>query len=131
MYQVKFNSSFPLDESEALVSRPVFHVPARSKYVFVAKLSRLRGSDASNVHDEEPAEYELEFSDDEAEAAHKAKLRNRCVCLFLLGFDVDIKHMGQAACLARTERTCITGPCTRSGLRCLIRLEPICRAWRV
>jgi H/ACA ribonucleoprotein complex non-core subunit NAF1 len=58
----------------------VFHVPARSKYIFVASLTRLRGSDASNVHDEEPAEYELEFSDDEAEAAHKAKLRDRCVC---------------------------------------------------
>ena len=81
MYQVKFNSSFPLDASEARVSRPVFHVPARSTYVFVADLSRLRGSDASNVHDEEPAEYELEFSDDEAEARHKSKVRDRCVSL--------------------------------------------------
>ena len=125
MYQVKFNSSFPLDASEARVSRPVFHVPARSKYVFVAELSRLRGSDASNVHDEEPAEYEVEFSDDEAEAAHKAKLRDRCV-FFYLDFDVDMKHIGQAACLARTERTCTTSSCTRSGLRCLIRPEPIC-----
>lgn len=80
MYQVKFNSSFPLDVKEARASRPVFHVPARSKYVFVAELARLRGSDASNVHDEEPAEYELEFSDDEAEAAHKAKLKERSVC---------------------------------------------------
>jgi H/ACA ribonucleoprotein complex non-core subunit NAF1 len=87
MYQVKFNSSFPLDASEARVSRPVFHVPARSKYVFVTELSRLRGSDASNVHDEEPAEYEIEFSDDEAEAAHKARLRGRCVCLFLLDLE--------------------------------------------
>jgi hypothetical protein len=50
---------------------------------------------------------------------------------FYWTFDVYLKHMGQAACLARTERTCITGPCTRSGLRCLIRLEPICRAWRL
>ena len=83
MYQVKFNSSFPLDASEARVSRPVFHVPTRSKYVFVAELSRLRGSDASNVHDEEPAEYEIEFSDDEAEAAYKAKLRNKYV--FFIG----------------------------------------------
>jgi len=82
MYQVKFNSSFPLDVKEARVSRPVFHVPARSKYIFLAELARLRGSDASNVHDEEPAEYELEFSDDEAEAAHKAKLRERSVCSF-------------------------------------------------
>lgn len=39
----------------------------------------MRGSDASNVHDEEPAEYELEFSDDEQEAAHKARLKERCV----------------------------------------------------
>ena len=79
MYQVKFNTSFPLDLNEARVLRPIFHVPARSKYVFVTELTRLRGSDASNVHDEEPAEYELEFSDDEAEAAHKARLRERSV----------------------------------------------------
>lgn len=79
MYQIKFNSSFPLDMGEARVSRPVFHVPTRSKYVFVAELARLRGSDASNVHDEEPAEYELEFSDDEAEATHRARLRDRFV----------------------------------------------------
>jgi H/ACA ribonucleoprotein complex non-core subunit NAF1 len=77
MYQVKFNSLFPLNIDEARVSRPVFHVPARSKYVFVAELSRLRGSDASNVHDEEPADHELEFSDDEAEAKNKAKLKER------------------------------------------------------
>lgn len=50
---------------------------------------------------------------------------------FLLDFDVDMKHLGQAVCLARTECTCITGPCTRSGLKCLIWLEPICRAWGV
>ncbi len=81
MYQVKFNSTHPLDLNEARVSRPVFHVPARSKYVFVAELTRLRGSDASNVHDEEPGEYELEFSDDEAEAAQKAKLRERYACI--------------------------------------------------
>ncbi|KAH9059123.1 NAF1-domain-containing protein [Lactarius vividus] len=77
LYQIKFNSAHPLDLNEARVSRPVFHVPARSKYVFVAELTKLRGSDASNVHDEEPAEYELEFSDDEAEATYKAKLRER------------------------------------------------------
>jgi H/ACA ribonucleoprotein complex non-core subunit NAF1 len=61
------------------VSRPVFHVPTRSKYVFVAELSRLRGSDASNVHDEEPGDHELEFSDDEAEARHRAKVKERSV----------------------------------------------------
>jgi len=76
-YQVKFNSAHPLDlnDSETRVLRPVFHVPALSKYVFVAAFTKLRGSDAGDVHDEEPPEYELEFSDDEAEAAHKARLQ--------------------------------------------------------
>ena len=95
MYQVRFNSSFPLDVNEARVSRPVFHVPARSKYVFVAELSKLRGSDASNVHDEEPGEYELEFSDDEAEVKHKTKLKDRSVSFSSyrsLGVDAHIKH---------------------------------------
>lgn len=31
----------------------------------------MKGSDASNVHDEEVGEDEVEFSDDEAEAAYK------------------------------------------------------------
>ncbi len=100
MYQVQFNSSFPLDASEAQVSRPVFHVPARSKYIFVAELARLRGSDASNVHDEEPAEYELEFSDDEAEATHKAKLRGRCVCFVRWSLMRILNTLGQAAYLS-------------------------------
>jgi H/ACA ribonucleoprotein complex non-core subunit NAF1 len=64
MYQVNFNSSFPLDLNKVQVSRSIFHVPARSNYVFLAELAILCGSDASNVHDEELAEYELEFSDD-------------------------------------------------------------------
>lgn len=96
MYQVKFNSAHPLDLNEARVSRPVFHVPVRSKYVFVAELTRLRGSDASNVHDEEPAEYELEFSDDEAEAAHKARLRERFV-------SYSLSRPGLTSCVCFTD----------------------------
>jgi len=70
MYQVRFNSAYPSDSNEARVSQAVFHVPERSKYVLVAALTKPHGSDAGNVHDEESTEYELEFSDDEAEAAH-------------------------------------------------------------
>lgn len=55
------------------MSREVFHVPQRSHFVFVDQLKRIRGSDASNIHDEEPAEDEIEFSDDEKEAAFKAQ----------------------------------------------------------
>jgi len=57
-YQVKFNSAHPLDLNDS-----------------ETPFTKLRGSDAGDVHDEEPPEYELEFSDDEAEAAHKARLQ--------------------------------------------------------
>lgn len=72
MYQVRFNELYPLDPTRVQVSRSVFHVPARSNFVFLSQLKKWKGSDASNVHDEEPADEELEFSDDEAEAAFKA-----------------------------------------------------------
>ncbi|KAI0800545.1 Gar1/Naf1 RNA binding region-domain-containing protein [Fomes fomentarius] len=71
LYQVRFNQKYPLDAEKVRVGRPVFHVPAKSNYVFVQQLRLLKGSDASNVHDEEPGDDELEFSDDEQEAAYK------------------------------------------------------------
>lgn len=49
----------------------MYHVPNRSKFIFPSQLTRFKGSDASNVHDEEIGEDEVEFSDDEAEAAYK------------------------------------------------------------
>ena len=129
MYQVKLNSAYPLDMNEARVSRPVFHVPARSKYVFVAELTKLRGSDASNVHDEEPAEYELEFSDDEAETAHKAKLRERFVA-FLLPC-AALTTLLQTTCITRTQRPRVARTHARPGPRCILRMEPICRTRRI
>jgi H/ACA ribonucleoprotein complex non-core subunit NAF1 len=80
-YQVKFSSAFPLDPERVRVGREVFHVPTRSRFVFVNQIKALRGSDASNVHDEEPADDELEFSDDEAEAAYRSRLKRKCVLL--------------------------------------------------
>ena len=77
LYQVKFNSAFPLDPERVRVGREVFHVPARSRFVFLSQIKAYKGSDASNVHDEEPADDELEFSDDEAEAAHKSRLKRK------------------------------------------------------
>ncbi len=74
-YQVKFNSSYPIDADKVKLSRPVFHVPARSHFIALRDLHRMRGSDASNVYDEEPADHELEFSDDEAEAEFKRNLK--------------------------------------------------------
>ncbi|KAJ6609385.1 hypothetical protein B0H10DRAFT_2298041 [Mycena sp. CBHHK59/15] len=59
------------------LSRPVFHVPQRSNFVFVDQIKKFKGSDASNVHDEEPADDELEFSDDEAEAMYKSSSKRK------------------------------------------------------
>ncbi|KIL71545.1 hypothetical protein M378DRAFT_182941 [Amanita muscaria Koide BX008] len=76
-YQVRFNDAFPLDPEKVQVLREIFHVPRQSNYVFLRELKRLKGSDASNVHDEEPGEDELEFSDDEAEAAHRLRMKRK------------------------------------------------------
>lgn len=45
--------------------------------MFVSQIKRFKGSDASNMHDEEPADDELEFSDDEAEAAYKRESKRK------------------------------------------------------
>ncbi|KAF8625222.1 hypothetical protein AX15_005522 [Amanita polypyramis BW_CC] len=77
LYQIRFNDTFPLDPEKVRVSREVFHIPQRSNFVFVREIRKLKGSDASNVHDEEPAEDEVEFSDDEAEAAHRSRMKKK------------------------------------------------------
>ena len=76
---MKFSHKYPLDPKQVRICREVFHVPRRSRFVFVNQVKRLKGSDASNVHDEEPADDELEFSDDEAEAAFKSNLKRKYV----------------------------------------------------
>ncbi|KAK3110716.1 hypothetical protein LTR53_014708 [Teratosphaeriaceae sp. CCFEE 6253] len=49
----------------------VYYVDGHSAFVFTQPLKGLRGTDASNIHDEEVGEEEAEFSDDEAEAEYK------------------------------------------------------------
>ncbi|KAF5368611.1 hypothetical protein D9758_002207 [Tetrapyrgos nigripes] len=77
LYQVKFNSTYPLDPEKVRASRAVFHVPQRSNFVWVRQIAAMRGSDASNMNDEEPAEHELDFSDDEAEAEYKRNMKKK------------------------------------------------------
>ena len=79
MYQVKYPSASAIDKDVVSVSREVFHVPTRSRFVFPNQLRMFKGSDASNVHDEEVGADEIEFSDDEAEAAYKRQLKRKCV----------------------------------------------------
>ncbi|CAD6907791.1 unnamed protein product [Tilletia controversa] len=55
------------------VGTPIYYAPTRSNCVITSYLRKLKGSDASNLYDEEVAEEEMEYSDDEAEAEAKRK----------------------------------------------------------
>ena len=89
LYQVKFCNAYPLDPEKMRIGLDVFHVPTRSHFVFLNKIKQIKGSDASNVHDEEPADHELEFSDDEAEAAFKSSLKRKYAYIVLCLLDTQ------------------------------------------
>ncbi|KAI9783963.1 MAG: hypothetical protein M1839_002908 [Geoglossum umbratile] len=75
LYSVAFNSAAQVTEEGVAVGMKVFYVEQHSSYVFTQPLKAMKGSDASNLHDEEIGEDELEFSDDEAEAEHKRRVK--------------------------------------------------------
>ncbi|KAL9936698.1 hypothetical protein V8E36_004766 [Tilletia maclaganii] len=58
----------PKPATPLTVGTQIFYAPTHSNFVFTSQLRKLKGSDASNLYDEEVAEDELEYSDDEAEA---------------------------------------------------------------
>ncbi|CCO32766.1 H/ACA ribonucleoprotein complex non-core subunit NAF1 AltName: Full=Nuclear assembly factor 1 [Rhizoctonia solani AG-1 IB] len=74
LYSVRFPSASAIDKNTVWAGKQIFHVPTRSNFVFTSDVARIKGSDASNLHDEEVAEDQLDFSDDEAEAQWR---RNR------------------------------------------------------
>lgn len=59
------------DLAATLKNTPIFYVKSHSTFVFTQPLRSAKGTDASNIHDEEVGEDEQEFSDDEAEAEYK------------------------------------------------------------
>lgn len=59
------------------VNTPVYYIQNLVHVVFTEPLKAQKGSDASNLHDEEVGENEAEFSDDEKEAEHKRLLKKR------------------------------------------------------
>lgn len=74
MYVVRFTNSTTLADFGLEVGSTVYFVPSHSRIVFTKAL-HVKGSDASNLHDEEVGENEMDFSDDEAEQAYKASLK--------------------------------------------------------
>ena len=78
MYTVRFTNQEAIQEAGvADKGTPLYYVEKHSTFVFTQPLRAVKGSDASNFHDEEVDAEEMEFSDDEAEAEHKRQLKLR------------------------------------------------------
>ena len=71
LYSVRFTNAEAIKDAGIFVGTRTFYVALHSTYVFTQPLKAFKGSDASNIYDEEVNEDELEFSDDEAELEHK------------------------------------------------------------
>lgn len=74
-YTVQFTNEQAIAEAEISKGTKIFYVEKHSSSVFTQPLKTFKGSDASNLHDEEVGDEGIEFSDDEAEAEHKRKLK--------------------------------------------------------
>jgi H/ACA ribonucleoprotein complex non-core subunit NAF1 len=73
-YAVVFESEEEIKELGLSMGMTIFYSVQHANYVFTKDLKAMKGSDASNINDEEVAGDELEFSDDEKEQEYK---RNR------------------------------------------------------
>lgn len=74
-YSVRFTNSTAIAEAGIEKGTKCFYVVQHSTTVFTQPLKAFKGSDASNLHDEEVGDDELEFSDDEAEAEHRRQIK--------------------------------------------------------
>ena len=74
-YCVRFTNAAAISEAGIRQNTKIFWVQEHSTTVFTQPLKAFKGTDASNLHDEEVGDDELEFSDDEAEAEHKRRVK--------------------------------------------------------
>ena len=78
LYTVRFTNDAEIADSGCSeTGKTVYYVEQHSKFVFTQPLRGVKGSDASNFHDEEVGDDELEFSDDEKEAEHKRQMKQQ------------------------------------------------------
>lgn len=77
LYCVRFTNAAAIAEAGLSVGTTVYYSEQHSTYVFTQALKAYKGTDASNLYDEEVGDEEMEFSDDEKEAEHKRRIRQR------------------------------------------------------
>lgn len=76
LYTVRFRTVQEIsDRGMTEKGTMIYYVPQHCSFVFTQPLKAFKGSDASNFHDEEVGDEEMEFSDDEAEIEHKRQLK--------------------------------------------------------
>lgn len=76
IYMIGYNSIDEVKETGVAKGTKVFYVDDHSTYVFTKAIQAFKGTDASNIHDEEVADEEMEFSDDEQEADYKRRKKD-------------------------------------------------------
>ncbi|KAK7745117.1 hypothetical protein SLS62_009916 [Diatrype stigma] len=74
-YTARFTSREQMADLGLELGTKIFYAPEHATYVFTQALQKEKGTDASNWHDEEAGDDEMEFSDDEKEAEHKRQLK--------------------------------------------------------
>ncbi|KAL1879856.1 hypothetical protein Daus18300_001695 [Diaporthe australafricana] len=77
MYILRFRSEEEAKAAALERGTQVWYSKSHAKFVFPSQLRQEKGSDASNLHDEEVGPDEMEYSDDEQEQAHKREKKNR------------------------------------------------------
>jgi len=77
LYTVRFTNAGEIAEAGVFVGTKIYYPEEHANYALTQVLRNYKGSDASNLHDEEVGDEEVEFSDDEAEAEHKRKLKQK------------------------------------------------------
>lgn len=77
MYILKFKNDEEAKQAGLEKGSQIWYPRSHAKFVFPSQLRKEKGSDASNLHDEEVGPEEMEYSDDEMEQAHKREKKNR------------------------------------------------------
>ncbi|KAI3400512.1 hypothetical protein diail_2711 [Diaporthe ilicicola] len=77
MYILRFRSAEEAKATALERGSQVWYSKSHAHFVFPSQLRQEKGSDASNLHDEEVGPDEMEYSDDEEEQAHKREKKNR------------------------------------------------------
>lgn len=77
MYILKCRDEEELRAAELEKGAQIWYAKSHAVFVFPSQLEKEKGSDASNLYDEEVGPEEVEYSDDEQEQAHKREKKNK------------------------------------------------------